>query len=50
MNIIWMGFIGSLVAGLLTGVGALGVFFFKGLSAKLEDGLLTYHYGSLLLK
>ena len=48
MNIVWMGFIGSLGAGLLTGVGALGVFFFKGLSAKLEDGLLSFAAGIML--
>jgi len=48
MNIVWMGFVGSLAAGLLTGVGALGVFFINKLSAKLEDGLLSFAAGIML--
>lgn len=48
MDVIWAGFIGSLVAGLLTGVGALGVFFVKELSDKLEDGLLSVAAGIML--
>lgn len=48
MNVIWMGFVGSLAAGALTGVGAGGVFFFKKLSAKLEDGLLSFAAGIML--
>ncbi|WP_299878013.1 ZIP family metal transporter [uncultured Cocleimonas sp.] len=48
MNVILMGFIGSLVAGMLTGVGALGVFFFKELSAKLENSLLSFAAGIML--
>jgi ZIP family zinc transporter len=48
MNVVWMGFVGSLVAGLITGVGALGVFFVRTLSAKLEDGLLSAAAGIML--
>ncbi|MFT6986920.1 MAG: ZIP family zinc transporter [Psychromonas sp.] len=48
MNVIWIGFLGSLAAGLLTGVGALGVFFIKDLSNKLEDGLLSFAAGIML--
>lgn len=48
MNVIWMGFIGSLGAGALTGVGALGVFLFKRLSKRLEDGLLSFAAGIML--
>ncbi|MEB8433194.1 ZIP family metal transporter [Cocleimonas sp. KMM 6892] len=48
MNVIMMGVVGSLVAGLLTGVGALGVFFFKQLSAKLENSLLSFAAGIML--
>lgn len=43
-----MGFVGSLAAGALTGVGALGVFFFKRLSEKLEDSLLSFAAGIML--
>jgi ZIP family zinc transporter len=43
-----MGFIGSLAAGALTGIGAMGVFFFKSLSEKLEDGLLSFAAGIML--
>lgn len=48
MNVIWMGFIASLVAGLLTGIGALGVFFVRRLSVRLEDGLLSSAAGIML--
>jgi ZIP family zinc transporter len=48
MNVIWMGFVGSLAAGALTGVGAMGVFFFKKLSEKLEDVLLSFAAGIML--
>jgi ZIP family zinc transporter len=43
-----MGFIWSLAAGLMTGIGALGVFFFRSLSVKLEDGLLSFAAGIML--
>jgi ZIP family zinc transporter len=48
MNIIWIGFLASLVAGLFTGIGALGVFFVRRLSVKLEDGLLSIAAGIML--
>ena len=48
MNVIWLGFAGSLAAGVMTGVGALGVFFIKELSEKLEDGLLSFAAGIML--
>ncbi len=47
-NVIWLGFIASLAAGLFTGVGALGVFFVRRLSEKLEDGLLSAAAGIML--
>ena len=37
MDVIWMGFSASLVAGLFSGVGALGVFFITRLSMPLLD-------------
>ena len=48
MSVIWMGFLGSLLAGLLTGVGALGVFLFRTLTPRLEDGLLSFAAGIML--
>ncbi len=48
MSIIWMGFTASLVAGLFSGVGALGVFFIRRLSARLEDALLSFAAGIML--
>jgi ZIP family zinc transporter len=43
-----MGSLGSLLAGLLTGVGALGVFLVRSLSPRLEDGLLSFAAGIML--
>lgn len=43
-----MGFLASLLAGLLTGVGALGVFLIRTLSARMEDGLLSFAAGIML--
>lgn len=40
--------LGSLAAGALTGVGALGVFFIRKLSDKLEDALLSFAAGIML--
>ena len=48
MSVSWMGFLGSLLAGLLTGVGALGVFLFRTLTPRLEDGLLSFAAGIML--
>ncbi len=47
-NVIWLGFTASLAAGLFTGVGALGVFFIRTLSARLEDALLSAAAGIML--
>ncbi|MGB5694269.1 MAG: ZIP family metal transporter [Polyangiales bacterium] len=47
-NVIWLGFVASLLAGLATGLGALGVFFVRKLSEKLEDGLLSVAAGIML--
>ena len=43
-----MGFLASLAAGLLTGVGALGVFFIRKMSDRIEDGLLSFAAGIML--
>jgi len=43
-----MGFLASLIAGLFTGFGSLGVFFFSRLSTRLEDGLLSFAAGIML--
>jgi zinc transporter, ZIP family len=44
-----MGFVASLIAGgLLTGIGALGVFVIRELSPRLEDGLLSFAAGIML--
>ena len=48
MNVIWMGFSASLVAGLFSGIGALGVFFVSKLSTRLEDVLLSFAAGVML--
>jgi ZIP family zinc transporter len=48
MNVIWIGFLASLVAGLFTGIGSLGIFFIRELSVKLEDGLLSFAAGIML--
>ncbi|UTF59202.1 ZIP family metal transporter [Gilvimarinus sp. DA14] len=47
-NTVWLGFIGSLIAGSMTGVGALGVFFIRRLSTSLEDILLSAAAGVML--
>ncbi len=48
MDVIWSGFLGSLAAGMMTAVGAVGVFFFRSLSERLEDGLLSFAAGIML--
>lgn len=48
MSVVWMGFLASLVAGLFTSVGALGVFFIRKMSARMEDGLLSFAAGIML--
>ncbi len=47
-NVILIGFLASLFAGLGTGVGALGVFFLRRLSARMEDTLLSVAAGIML--
>ena len=47
-DIVWLGFLGSLLAGLGTGVGGLGVFAVRTLSPKLEDALLSAAAGIML--
>ncbi len=47
-NIVYLGVIGSLLAGLGTGLGALGVFALRELSPRLEDGLLSFAAGIML--
>lgn len=47
-NIVWLGFIASLLAGMGTGLGALGVFLVRGLSDRLADGLLSAAAGVML--
>lgn len=47
-GIIWLGFLGSLAAGLCTAIGALGVFFIRKLSVRLEDALLSFAAGIML--
>jgi ZIP family zinc transporter len=49
MNIIWLGFIASLITGLIfTGIGSLGVYLVRELSPRLEDGLLSFAAGIML--
>jgi ZIP family zinc transporter len=48
LNVVWLGSVASLIAGLFTGVGALGVFFVRRLSVRLEDGLLSFAAGIML--
>jgi ZIP family zinc transporter len=47
-SIIWYGFLASMASGMMTGVGAAGVFFVTRLSPKLEDGLLSAAAGIML--
>ncbi|MDX1625647.1 MAG: ZIP family metal transporter [Wenzhouxiangellaceae bacterium] len=47
-NLIWLGFVASLLAGLGTGLGASGVFFVCRLSPRLEDALLSIAAGIML--
>ncbi len=47
-EIIWIGFLASLFAGLGTGVGAAGVFAIRRLTERLEDGLLSFAAGIML--
>jgi len=47
-NIVWLGFMASLIAGLATGLGALGIFLVRRLSDRTEDVLLSVAAGIML--
>ncbi|MDX1499418.1 MAG: ZIP family metal transporter [Woeseiaceae bacterium] len=47
-ELIWIGFLASLAAGLGTSVGALAIFGVRQLSDRLEDGLLSFAAGIML--
>jgi ZIP family zinc transporter len=48
LDIFLLGTLGSLLAGLGTGLGALGIFLVRRLSARIEDGLLSAAAGVML--
>ena len=48
LSIFWHGVLGSLLAGLSTGVGALGIFLLRRPSARAEDGMLSAAAGVML--
>jgi ZIP family zinc transporter len=48
LSIFWHGVVGSLLAGLCTGVGALGIFLLKRPSARTEDAMLSAAAGVML--
>jgi len=48
VSIVWLGSMASLLAGLGTGVGALGIFLVRKLPGSLEDGLLSAAAGVML--
>ena len=48
VNVVWLGSIASLLAGLGTGVGALGVFLVRKLTPQLQDGMLSAAAGVML--
>lgn len=47
-NIIWLGFVASLLAGMCSGVGALAVFMVRKISERTEDLLLSVAAGIML--
>jgi ZIP family zinc transporter len=47
-NLIWIGFVASLLAGLGTGIGALVVFLIRRLTERTEDALLSLAAGIML--
>lgn len=47
-NVIWLGFVGSLLAGLGTGAGALAIFLVRRLSERTENILLSSAAGVML--
>ncbi len=48
MNIVWLGTLASLLAGLGTGLGALGIFMVRRLTPRVEDVLLSMAAGIML--
>ncbi len=48
LSIFWLGTLGSLLAGLGTGVGALGIFLIRRLNPRIEDGMLSAAAGVML--
>jgi ZIP family zinc transporter len=48
LDIFWLGFIGSLLAGLGTGVGALGILLVRRPSDRTQDGMLSAAAGIML--
>jgi zinc transporter, ZIP family len=48
LSIFWLGTLGSLLAGLGTGIGALGIFLIRRLNARIEDGMLSAAAGVML--
>ncbi|WP_371829690.1 ZIP family metal transporter [Thiocapsa imhoffii] len=48
LSVLQLGFLASLVAGLLTGVGALPIFFVRQLSSQVEDSLMGFGAGVML--
>lgn len=48
ISIVWLGTMASLLAGLASGVGALGVFLVRTLTHKLQDGMLASAAGVML--
>lgn len=48
MNLIALGFLGSLLAGLITGIGALPILIGKSVSRRMNDVLLGFAAGVML--
>lgn len=48
INIVWLGALASLLAGLASGLGALAIFFLRTLSARLQDSMLAAAAGVML--
>ena len=48
INIVWLGALASLLAGLASGLGALAVFFLRTLSERLQDSMLAAAAGVML--
>lgn len=47
-EVLWIGFLASLAAGLMTGVGAVPVLFGRGISARTNDAMLGFAAGVML--